>query len=49
MYINQIHNFFKQINKKKDYKKLILDHNIKMFYLIVKADLNMFLFSKTFI
>lgn len=47
MYITQIKNRFKQTtNIKKDYKKQILDHNIKKFNLKVKNNIDMFFSTK---
>lgn len=47
MYITQIKYFFKWTNRRKDYEKQILDHNIKKLNLIVRANLNIFFFTKT--
>lgn len=49
IHITQIKNFFRQTNINKSYKKQILNHNIKKFNLIIKANLNMFSFIKTLI
>lgn len=49
MYITQIKDFFKLINIKNSYEKLILDYNVKKFNLLIKADLNMFFLTKILI
>lgn len=46
IYIIWIKDFFKQINMRKHYKKQILDHNVEKFSLIVRDDIDMFLFTK---
>lgn len=47
MYIIWIKDFVKRPNMRKDYKKQILDYNIKKFSLIVGIDLDMFSCIKT--
>lgn len=49
IYITWIKNLFKQTNIKKDYKKQILDYNIKKFSLIIKSNFNMFFHTKILI
>lgn len=49
MHIMQIKHCFKQKNIKKDYKKQILDHNIKKFNLIIRDNIDMFSSTKTLI
>lgn len=46
MHIIYIKNFFKQINMKKNYKKQILDPNIKIFSIIVRDNINIFSSTK---
>ena len=46
MYITWIKNSFKQTNIRKGYEKQILDHNVEKLSLMVRADLNMFAFTK---
>lgn len=48
MHINQIKDFIKRTNMNKGYEKQILDHNIEMFNLIIKANLKMFFLIKIF-
>ena len=47
MHIIWIKDFFKRTNMKKGYEKQILDHNVKKFNLMVRADLDMFSSAKT--
>ena len=47
MHIPWINNFFKRTNMKKGYEKQILDHKVKKFCLIVRADLDMFTSAET--
>lgn len=49
MHIIQINDFLKQINIRKNYKRQILDYNIKKFSLIVRDNINMFFFIKILI
>lgn len=46
MHIIRIKSFFKQTNMKKSYKRQILDCNIEMFSLMVRNDINLFLFTE---
>lgn len=47
MHITWIQDFFKWTNMRKSYKKQILNHNVKKFSLMVRADLDMFISAKT--
>lgn len=47
IYITEIKNFLNQTNMKKSNKKNILDNIVKMFSLIVRANLNIFASAKT--
>lgn len=47
IHITQIKIFFNQTNMKKSYKKKVLDHNIEKFSLMVRSNLNIFVFAET--
>ena len=46
IHITWIKDFFKRANIRKGYEKQILDHNVKKFSLMVRADLDMFSSAK---
>ena len=47
MHITWIKDLFKWTTMRKGYEKQILDHNVKKFSLMVKADVNMFSSAET--
>lgn len=46
IHIIWIKDFFKQSNMKKNYKKQISNHNVEMFSLMVRDDIDLFLSTK---
>lgn len=46
MYITWITDFFKQTNRRKDYKRQILDYNIEKLILIRRNNIDIFSFIK---
>lgn len=49
IYMTWIKDFLKQTKMKNNYKKQILDHNVKKFSFIIKANLSMFSSTKILI
>lgn len=42
MHITWIEDFFKQTNKRTDYKKQILDNHVEKFHWMIRTDVDMF-------